>query len=203
MFEVLGGLFAAGASGGFLGMFGGLVRKGLDIWEERDRRRQDLAILNSQQEHELKMRDKDREMLEAEAKAEFAITEMQTDGAIEAQRLKTLGTAFETDRAQFATGELAANSPWFIAVDVLRGAIRPLTTILYEFAVLALFIIFVVVLEEPIKALLLSKDPGMTKAMMDLLTQVVQTILFIASTTISYWFVGRGSGNPPAIAGSK
>lgn len=195
MLEILGTVFGASAGGGLLGLIGGLFRQ----WLDGQQRAQDLSVelqtLKEKNRHESDMRDKDLALMQAEAASQFKLEEMKGDNAIEAARFAAIGAMQAADKATFATGDTAANSPWFIAVDCVRGLIRPVITILFDLAMLVIFGVLVALLWDSLQALFAAKDPMIVKPMFDLLFEVVKSIIFLATTATGYWFVARSPSN--------
>lgn len=186
------GIGAAG--GGLFGMIGGLVRQFLDYRDKKDAQAHDLDVLKATQAHELALRDKDKELLVAESESQFKLAEVQIDGAVETARLGAVAASYAGDKANFATGESAKNSPWFIAVDFLRGVIRPGITLLFDLALLAIWICLIVLLWPELARLFAAKDPSIVQPLWSLLNEITKSIIFLATTATGYWFVARPGG---------
>lgn len=197
MLELLGGIFSAATGGGALGLLGGLARQALDYFHKREEIANELAVLKERNAHELLMRDKDRELLEAESASQFKMAEIQGETTIEAARLGAVAASFASDRATYATGQIAANSPWFIAVDFLRGIIRPGVTLLFDFALLVIWGLLAWHLAPILMELFASREPAVLKPLLDQFFEITKAIIFLATTTTGYWFVARTGGGTP------
>lgn len=197
MLETLWGVFAAATGGGFMGLLGGLLRQGLDLLNKRAEIQRELEVIKANSAHELAMRDKDIDLMKAEAEANFRLAEEQGNTALGVAQVNAIAASMASDKATFATGERAKDSPWFIAVDVVRGLIRPGITILFDLAMLAIWIVLIALLRDTLATLFAAKDPAVTKPLMDLLLEVTKSIIFLATTATGYWFIARPHGNRP------
>lgn len=193
MLEMLAGLAATASGGGLLGVLGGLIRQGVDYFAKKAEADAQLALLQARNAHELAMRDKDMAMMQAEAASRLRVAEEQGASAEEVARLAAVAASFASDKATYATGAEAADSPWFIAVDVVRGLIRPMITALFDVALLAIFGVLVALLWDDLSRLFSARDPSVTAPLMALILEILKAIIFLAVTTTSYWFVTRRS----------
>lgn len=194
MLEILGGIFSAATGGGALGLVGGLLRQGLDYFNKRAEIAREVEVLKERNAHELAMRDKDLALMTAEAAAQLRVVQEQGENAAEVAQINAIATSFAADRASFATGEIASNSPWFVAVDVVRGLIRPTITLLFDLAMLAIWGVLMWLLWGQLGKLFAIADPNVVKPMMDLLLEITKSIIFLATTATGYWFVARPQG---------
>lgn len=185
------GVAASAASGGLLGFVGGLARQGLDWLKRRSELAQELAILKERNSHEAAMRDKDAAILRLEGENAVRVAEARGNAEVDTARMNAIAESFASDRATFATGESAKDSPWFIAVDVVRGIIRPGITLLFDLALLVLWAVLMWLLWDYLKPLFAAKDASVVKTAMDLLLEITRAIVFLAITCTSYWFVAR------------
>lgn len=195
MLELLSGVFAAASGGGAMGLVGGLLRQALDLLHKRTDQANELALLREKNQTELALRDKDLALMTAETKGQLAVVEATAEGNVQVAQLNAIGASFGADKATFATGTLAAESKWFVMVDVVRGLIRPAITLLFDLAMLAIWIVLIALLWDSLAALFAARDPGITKTMFDLLIEVTKSIIFLATTATGYWFVARGSSS--------
>lgn len=194
MLEILGGIFSAATGGGALGLAGGLLRQGLDYFNKRADIAREVGVLTVRNAHELAMRDKDVALMQAEAAAQLRVVQEQGANAADVAQINAITASFAADRAAFATGEAAKDSPWFIAVDVVRGLIRPVITLLFDLAMLVIWIVLMWLLWDDLSRLFAARDPAITAPMMALLMEITKSIIFLATTATGYWFVARTSG---------
>jgi len=194
MLEILGGIFSAATGGGALGLVGGLLRQGLDYFNKRADIAREVEVLKERNAHELQMRDRDLALMQAEAAANLKVMQEQGDAIADVAQINAIAASFAADKASYATGEAAKDSPWFIAVDVVRGLIRPGITILFDLAMLAIWGALMVLLWGDLSKLFAARDPAVTVPMMSLLMEITKSIIFLATTATGYWFVARTSG---------
>ncbi len=197
MGELLG-LFATAATGGVFGGIAGLLRLGLDWVKRRSEIAHELSVLQERNAHELKMRDKDLEMLRLEGDVKVKVAAAEGDAMVESSRMQAIASSFASDKATFATGAEAANSPWFVAVDFVRGMIRPAITVLFDLALFVIWGVLLYLLWEHLGALLRAKDATIVALLSAQFVEITKAIIFIALSATSYWFVARqkeGKGN--------
>ncbi len=118
---MLDGLLAAVgtiASGGITGLAGA----GITAFTEYKNKQ--AAFMHQERMAEL---DQQTLKLELENKTQIAATE--ADAVKDVAASKAFAKSYQADIAQYATGRKAANSLWFIAVDVVRGLVRPTLTL--------------------------------------------------------------------------
>lgn len=177
MFELLGSIF----SGGLTGIFGSLVQKVGDYFQQK----QEYA-------HETKMRELDLKELEAEKEASIAKTEAQSEAQQSIQRTENEGEAwrrsYKHDSRAYAE-DLTAGQNWLmVVVDTFRGLIRPLLT-LYLAGVATYMVVKMNALVGGLESMNIDK-------VHELWWQVTITVLYIASTAVTWWFGSRAKVNP-------
>jgi len=178
MFEMLASVF----SGGITGIFGSIAQKVGDYFQQK----QEYA-------HDEKMREMDMQEIQLEKDAAIAKTEAMSEAQQDMQAVKNEGAAWEQsykhDSRAYATGELTdGQRSWMVVVDVLRGAIRPLLTMY-----LAGVATYMVVRMNSIVGGMDNINPAQVEK---LWWQVTITVLYIASTSITWWFGSRAKVKP-------
>lgn len=182
MFELLGSIF----SGGITGIIGSAINSFAEYKNKK------LTY-----EYEYKKLEHDQRMLKLEHEARLQITE--TEGDIELEQIREKGklnletveaSGFkasiesESRGASFATGENARNSWLFIFVDAVRGLIRPFLTI-YLIAIVTL-------MYGDIHLILQQTDQHLsTEQSLILLKKITDTILYVATAVVLWWFGSR------------
>jgi endonuclease/exonuclease/phosphatase (EEP) superfamily protein YafD len=176
MFDLL-----LGASGGIVGVVGALVKHGLEIWSAKKKAENDLLVLQEQNRHEQLMADKQRDLIELEAKNAVALAEVNRLKETDVAAYGALSASLQSDRASYSN---APTSPWMIAVDVARGFIRPVTTIYFTLA-LTIF-----------TAWILYYVPHSVVMTADFLTntfyRLVDALIFLTTSCTGWWFAARG-----------
>lgn len=159
-----------------LGLFGGLFQRWMDLKREKEVAAREVAILRERNAHDLAMRDKDREMVEVEAKNALTMAEVGARRETEVAAYASMNAALAADRATYSDrfkelGPVAKGA--LVAVDVVRGLTRPGLTV-----VLVCFVGYLM-------ATIPTTDP--------LYQAVVEGVLSLAFTAVGFWFGARGS----------
>lgn len=191
MLDLLGTVFGAATGGGVLGIVGGLIRQWLESAQAKAKLNQDLAILKAQHLHEETMRDKDAAILKLEAEGKVKIAQTEGDSTVEASRYAAMGASFAADKATFATGEKARESRWFVLVDVMRGGIRPVLTVVLDLSVILIWAVLMWLLWGELAKLFAARDPLVLQTMVALIVEIVRSVVFLATTATGYWFVAK------------
>ena len=184
---VTGGLLSAATGGGIFGVIGGLIQKGLDAYHQKKQDELNLAILQEKNKHELALREKDRLLMEMEAKNGLALAGLNAEREISVASYNALAGSYEADKATYATGDVARNSKLFIFVDFVRGMTRPTLTgyMAVLFTVLTAYVTWQVFNFSPE---LLTDKTFIKQAFLAL----VEATIFMATTVILWWFAARG-----------
>lgn len=163
MFE----LITSAVSGGLVGLIGTTIKQ----WQERKERESDRA-------HDLAMRKLDQEDMRLEAKLALEQTEAEFAGK---ERL----ASYDNDRATYIQGIPKSGfiQALLTLVDVIRGLMRPtITGYLLIIESIIMFKLYV----------MMDGVEGMTtSSVATLFGQIVQSIIFLTSTAITWWFGSR------------
>jgi hypothetical protein len=154
------GSILSGPIGAIFGAGSAIVTKVIDY---KDR--------NAQRDHELQMRDKDREQLAMELASKSEIAKVDADTQVTMKEFDAVAASIGSDKATYGdslTGRI---------VDAARGLIRPVITS----ASMALVIYDTVI---AFKGAVLSPADRMT---------IINTAQFLAGTAIAWWFGARAN----------
>ena len=121
-------------------------------------------------DHEIALRRVEMEMVQTEAASAERMAAMER----ESEQMRAEHAALEASYRAATTRMSAGDSRWLVAVDVIRGLTRPVLTLLL--VTLAGVIYFT-----------LSPQAGMR-------AQIVDTVLYLATTTVLWWFGARHVG---------
>lgn len=176
--ELLGGL-ATAASGGIFGMIGVGVKHWFDHKAEEAKRQFELAMRKldreeMQLEHDLQMQtiEKQTERDIAIANQNRLTTETEVAGKIELSELAMRRESYAHDKATYGGG-------W---VDKVRGLMRPGLTVF--FAINMAIITYMLIQANNA----LFTDPDYAQ---DMLRQVINAIIFLTNTSVTWWFGSR------------
>jgi hypothetical protein len=175
MFEVITSGIGSILGGGITG----LVGAGLTAYTE-------IKKQESLFKHDENMAELDQAMTKLEIQGRLKIAETESQALQEIATSDVLQKSFEADRAQYATGRTAANSKWFIWVDVIRGLVRPTLTI-YMMLVITLIYLQVINLVGGIEGMSANQATGM-------LAGIIDSLLYITTTIVLWWFGSRTKG---------
>jgi hypothetical protein len=176
MFETLLG----GAAGGIFGILGALFKHGIEVYQEKKKSEASLAVLVETNKHELNMADKQAELIKLEADNAVALANINAQKEIDAASYESLNASYENDKATYSN---APASPWLIAVDFIRGIIRPLLTIIFSGALMwATFWLLFTVPEAA-----LNNQAFLTQT----LYRLISSLIFLAEASVGWWFAAR------------
>ncbi len=166
-------------SGGVTGVIGSAITGVMDYKNKQ-----------LQYKHELDMERAARETMEAEWAQRAKVAEIEGQTKVETAELEAFSESIRSDKATYSSGIAfdKLKGGWLYAllmvlVDFLRGIIRPASTILF------IAMTFVMYFSLKARTEAAGSDP---KALMDLYSQVVTVTLYLATTTVCWWFGARG-----------
>lgn len=125
--------------------------------------------------HELLLRDKDREHLQAEIQGRAQIATIEVEGKIAQAEADALRAAHDADRAAYGGG----------VVDVVRGFVRPVLTAMLVGVALYVNYMLLELLEQAWPTL----DKG---EKLKLAFLALEWLFFQAGACIGFWFGSRG-----------
>jgi hypothetical protein len=184
MWELLGSLFGAASGGSLIGAIGGFVGKLIEHKQELMIAQADLEKLKVTTAHELAMADKSNDTLKIEIEGNLKQAGIEATSVYDKASFEALKAGYDNDKATYATGDAAKNSPWFIFIDVCRGITRPFLTWGLDIAVLIITGYLLYILKDQLPTM--AKDEGVS-----LLVYIVHSVIFLASTATTYWFASR------------
>lgn len=172
MIELIAGLLSSATGGGLFGILGSWLKG-----------REEHRKLELQFQHEQEMRRLTQEELRLEAElaiqqteAEYAgkraVAETEADAAKDVAASELMAASYTHDRATYGGG----------FVDAIRGAMRPLITT-YLLIVVSIIAYKLFGIE--------GMFAGAPEEARDLLTQVVNDVVFLAVTATTWWFGTR------------
>lgn len=175
-------IILGGAGGGIFGMLGGLLKHGLEVWQETKKEQASLLILQEQNKHELLMADKQAQLMELEAKNGISLAEVTSNAAIEQAGYAALSHSYDFDKATYSN---APQNIWMVLVDVVRGLIRPTLTLYFAF----LLSITTWYLYKVIPLTMYSQQ----QFHQETFYKLVGAIIFLATASIGWYFAARPS----------
>lgn len=151
-------------SGGATGLLGALVSRVSDHISDKNKNKFDLEYIKLQME--ASDRESSHRIAELQAETEAGKALKRHTEELEAKQV--FGDAYEETNLKWTK----KHSDWFVLVDVIKGTIRPLLTVLL---CLMVFVVWLFTKEASLKE------------------QTVMTILYMATTAVLWWFGTRPS----------
>ena len=149
---------AAILTGGATGLLGTAITAGIGYFERRQRHQQ-----------EVELRNLDLQITRAEAESAERVAAIEAESAESAAAMRAIEASHQAAGVRWSSGD----SRWLVAVDVVRGLIRPVLTVG--------FLAFAAVIYAH-----LPPAPHV-----DVGARVIDTVLYLATTTTLWWFGTR------------
>lgn len=173
MLSILTSILGSTGFGALLGAVGGVANRFVDI----KLKSMELEAQKVRNEHELALRDKDLEHVKVEWESRERVASIEGETARDVAGYEAITASYTADKATYKIK----------LVDGIRGAIRPLITLL--FAGFTLYLISTMTYQSPA-----------THITAALYAEAVAWVFFQASVVIGWWFGNRPSGTPKALA---
>lgn len=170
-----------GASGGIFGIVGALFKHGIEVYQEKKKAEASLALLAEQNKHELLMADKHQALIEVEAKNALTLADLNASRDIDIAAYGSLTSSFEQDKATYSD---AKENPYIIAVDVVRGMIRPLLTVIFSLSLIG-FTAWLWIAVPDMMA-------GNEEFMKQTFYRLIDSLIFLGTSSCGWWFGSRG-----------
>lgn len=164
LLDVLGSVVTGGATG----ILGSALSRVFSFFENKQKFKHEIDLLAANREF---MREEAKyrlEEAELRGRIELYRTEEEARGKYEASANMALSESYKDSAVRWSKGD----SPWIVFVDVLRGVTRPSLTV---FLCVVVFVMW-----------------GYTESA-DLETQIVATVLYMATAAVLWWFGSRPS----------
>jgi hypothetical protein len=176
MFDML-----LGAGGGVFGILGALIKNGIEVFEHNTKAQANLAILAEQNKHELLMADKHAELIKLEAENALTLADVNTAKALDIASYNALADSYSADKATYSDD---GKSKWLVMVDVIRGLIRPILTLVFSFSII-FFTLWVWA----------SLAPNGLTSHLDFLEstfyRLIDALIFLTTSAVGWWFAAR------------
>jgi hypothetical protein len=189
--EVISALAGGGVLGGLTGLVGSIVTK----WDESRKRDADyrIELLRAEQTRELVKLDQAHALALAglNAASQERLADINAQARADESASADYRAAIDADKATYSTPGAQESSRlvrWMMGVvDFLRGIIRPGITI-YSMVLLTILMLWVQSMYQS-KALSLTTEQTQKLAL-----DIIGTVTYLASTTVTFWFGVRPSG---------
>ena len=178
-------LFSSFFGGGLAGLIGAVVQR----FFEYKSKQLEITANKDKYAHELLMRDADAKIMQAEWAAKIRVAEVEAAGKEGAADAEAFAASFKEPTRYSESAPITTTQTWLlVGLDVVRGLVRPGLT-LYLSAITT--VIFV-------QALILMEKGGYSTAdAAVLVVRVVDTILYLTTACVLWWFGSRVKNGPP------
>lgn len=180
MFEILGLIFGNIFSGGATGLIGVVLQRFADYKNKQ----LDLQIELQKQAHEINMRKVDAEISAQEWAARTQVAQVEAAGKEAVADAQAFAASFGLEPNRYAEGvKLTQGQAWLmVALDALRGSIRPVLTV---------YLCLLTTLVWYQARAVLGAEQLEAEAAIEVWKMVVGNILYLTTTCVLWWFGTR------------
>ena len=169
-----------GPAGGVVGVVGALVKHGLEIWQEDKKAKVAVSELQERNRHELAMADKEAELIKLEASNALVLAELNKSKEFDNNAFSAMTASYDADKATYSNDK---KNKWLVAVDVVRGLIRPFLTMFFALS-LVIFAtwIWLSIPSEVVASQVFLKET---------FYRLVDSLIFLSTSSCGWWFAAR------------
>jgi len=177
MLEILGSVVSSILSGGATGLLGVVAQRYADYKNKQ------LDF-----EHAVALKEIDSKIMAQEYAAKESIVRIEAAGASDVADSKAFAESYSLEPPRYAVGNLTTGQNWvMVLLDALRGAVRPVLTI---YLCILVTIVYALAREK-----LRAEDLNAAQAL-ELLSYIINTILYVWTTVTLWWFGTRNKSQP-------
>lgn len=183
MLEILGSLLTGGATG----LLGTAIQR---VFEFKTKKLE-IEAEAKRFEHEVALRRVDAEIMAQEWAARTKVAEVEAEGKIEVADSAAFAAALTSEPKLYSerVRELSPAQSWLMVIlDFTRGVIRPGLTLYLCAITTAIYIQ---------SRMLLDGNTILPTMAYDLVDKIVQTILYLTTTCVLFWFGTRNKQKAP------
>ncbi len=170
----------------------GLAGAGIQLYAQYKTKQLDMQLEKQRGELELAKRDKDLLIVKAENEGKFKIAEKEGETAKAVAETEAFGKTLFHEPERYSSTQVTKNQMWWLVLlDVLRGVTRPLLTI--YLCALTTYIWW------QVRQLLTTEDLD-GQDVLEIWKLVVNTILYLTTTVVLWWFGVRNKQPQPKLA---
>lgn len=180
MIEILTSILGGGVTG--------LLGKGLERYFDHKAKKLEMELNNQKFAHEAAMRKADAEIMAQEWAQRTKIAEVEASAKVEVEDAKAFAISLQSEPEKYYDGKYSKTQAWLMVIlDFCRGFIRIglttylciLTTLIYLKA-----------------SQWVSLDTILPTMAYDLVSMIINTILYLTTTAILWQFGSRGNNAP-------
>jgi ABC-type multidrug transport system fused ATPase/permease subunit len=168
-------VLTGGLGSGIVGAIGGVATAVIQMKAKKDERSHELAMAPLRYGHELALRQKDLEQVQAEAAAKVQVVQEEGEAAAAVEQLRTVTASYAHDAALHASGSWVMRN----IIDPFAASVRPGLSVWA-----AVIVGYVTVLVMPTVRAQIALDAGFARSL-------TETILGMANMIFAWWFAAR------------
>jgi hypothetical protein len=175
-------------TGGATGLLGVIAQRAFDAWNKK----QELDKLKAQWDHDAVMKDKDAAIMAQEWAARSKIAATEADAAKDVAQSNAFAVSLQAQAMRYSEGKQTGPfaTGCLVLLDVVSGLVRPLLTV--YLCMLTTYIWF------QVRAVLHAETISPADAL-EIWKLVINTILYLTTTCILWWFGTRNKQSAPKI----
>lgn len=187
-FDVLAGFLSSIFAGGATGLLGVAIQRYFD----NKKLAHDLLVMKEKNLHDLNMKNADLAIMKEEWAGRVKVAQTEGETAKEVAATKAFEKSLFVAPERYSEARLLTPGQnwWFVILDWIRGVVQPALTV--YLCALTSFVWWQVRLKLNVEEL----DPV---AVLDVWKLVVQTILYLTTTVVLWWFGTQNRQSQPAI----
>lgn len=188
MFSGLLGIAGSILSGGATGLLGVVLQRFFDYKKQQT----DLAVLQEQGRQALALKQADAEIAKQEWAARTQVAQVEGDAKVAVAQQEGFAASFKLEPARYSEGAAYTHGQaWLlVALDLVRGLVRPGLTVYLCWITTQVYWES----EQLTAKLGVLPDPA---NVLQLLLLIVETILYLTTTCVLWWFGTRNAQQPP------
>ena len=190
MLEILGTLVGGIFSGGATGIIGVIAQRFADYKNKQ----LDMQLEAQRHANAVALREVDAKIMQQEAAAKIQVVELETAGASDVADAQAFAASYALEPKRFSSeAQLTVGQNWvMVALDALRGSVRPLLTIYLCVLVTAIYI-------EARLTLRANGGELSPEQALDLFKLMLGTICYVWTTVTLWWFGTRNRSTQPSL----
>lgn len=192
MLELFGGAISAIFGGGATGLLGMVLQRLFDGVFGWLKAKQDLATFQAKAAHEIALREKDAAIMREEWAGRTRVAASESDSRKDVAASEAFGNSLLREPERYSAVQLLTPAQnWVMVIlDFLRGIVRPALTV--YLCALTTYIWW------QVRALIRHEDLSGAE-ILSLWRLVVETILYLTTTVVLWWFGTRNKQAAPSI----
>lgn len=188
-------------SGGATGLLGMTLQRMFDGLFGWLKAKQELDNLREKNRHEAAMKEADAKIMAQEWAGRTQVAQAEAAGKEAVSANEAFAASVFKEPERYSKTELLPNN-WFgwmmqmllVSLDIIRGLIRPALTVYLCYITTSIWF----------ETRRLANGENLTPTqVVEILTLVIETILYLTTTCVTWWFGTRNKQEPPTIRREK